>query len=165
MTPFDKIKVLLQSDDIMNVNMGIELLNALVTEPEQILQALGIKTEISSVDELEAVLEEFEHNGTILVYVLGKWAELGVEWVLKLERLDLSDNQLTSLPEHIQHLTNLTKLDLSYNEFTCLPEQIGQLTNLTTLWLSTILSLGKNNISDDEQSKLKALLPNCEIYF
>ena len=41
MIPFDKIKTLLQSDDIMNVNMGIELLDSLVTEPEQILQALG----------------------------------------------------------------------------------------------------------------------------
>ena len=159
MTPFDKIKVLLQSDDIMNVNMGIELLNAIVTEPEQILQALGIETEISSMDELEGVLMEFEHKGTILVWTLGKWAELGVDWVLKLERLNLRDNQLTSIPEQLGLLTKLTYLNLNYNQLTSIPEQIQTLTNLTEL------ELGENNISDEEQSKLQSLLPNCWIIF
>ena len=228
MTPFDKIKALLQSDDLMNVNMGIELLDSLVTEPEQILQALGIETEVSSVDDLKAVLDEFEHKGTILVWTLGKWAELGVDWVLKLESLNLDRNQLTSIPEQIQTLTNLTTLYLDGNELTSLPEQIGLLTNLTILNLESneitcvpgqiqhltnltylnldsneltslpeqiqhltnliTLDLGgneitcvpeqiqkltklerlylkKNNIPDEEKSKLKSLLPNCRIRF
>ena len=68
MNPFDKIKALLQSDDLMNVNMGLELLDTLATEPEELSQALGIDANISSVDYLKAALKGFEHQGTILVW-------------------------------------------------------------------------------------------------
>src|SRR5256885_427368 len=47
--------------------------------------------------------------------------------------LDLSGNQLTSLPPEIAKLTNLTSLDLSYNQLTSLPPEIAKLTNLTSL--------------------------------
>ena len=36
-------------------------------------------------------------------------------------KLNLSDNQLTSLPPEITNLTNLTNLDLSGNQLTSLP--------------------------------------------
>ena len=135
MTPFDKIKALLQSDDIMNVNMGLELLDTLATEPEEISQALGIDANISSVDDLKAALESFDHQGTILVWVLGKWAELGVQWVLEIKELDLSETNMTELHPNIGLMTNLTELDLYGNQLTSLPEQIQHLTNLTTLEL------------------------------
>jgi len=54
----------------------------------------------------------------------------------RVSRLDLSGNQLTSLPESIGQLTDLTYLDLSGNQLTSLPESIGRLTNLTHLDLS-----------------------------
>jgi internalin A len=49
--------------------------------------------------------------------------------------LDLSDNQLTALPEWIAQLQNLTSLDLTSNELTALPDAIVQLQNLTELHL------------------------------
>ena len=51
-------------------------------------------------------------------------------------KLDLSGNQLRSLPPQIAQLTNLTRLDLSRNQLASLPPQIAQLTNLTQLYLS-----------------------------
>ena len=47
--------------------------------------------------------------------------------------LDLSDNQLTEIPESIGDLTGLEKLYLSYNQLTEIPQSIGDLTGLKTL--------------------------------
>ena len=51
MDEFRKIYSLLQSDDLANVNIGIELLDTHATEPEALSQALGIGTDISSVND------------------------------------------------------------------------------------------------------------------
>ena len=51
-------------------------------------------------------------------------------------KLEISMNQLKTLPAEIGKLANLTTLDLSYNELKRLPAEIGKLANLTTLDLS-----------------------------
>jgi internalin A len=53
--------------------------------------------------------------------------ENGYRWI------DLSNNELTEIPESIAKLTNLTTLDLRGNKLTKIPESITKLTNLTTL--------------------------------
>ncbi|NIN06216.1 MAG: GTPase, partial [Armatimonadetes bacterium] len=50
--------------------------------------------------------------------------------------LDLSDNQLATVPPELVQLKNLQKLDLSSNELTAVPLEIAQLTNLQALNLS-----------------------------
>ncbi len=50
--------------------------------------------------------------------------------------LDLSDNQLTSLPPEIAKLKNLTELNLASNRLTALSPEIAELKNITKLNLS-----------------------------
>jgi small GTP-binding protein len=57
--------------------------------------------------------------------------------------LDLSNNQISSLPPEIVQLTNLQTLDISDNQISSLPPEIVQLTNLQFL-----------NISDNQISSL-----------
>ena len=47
--------------------------------------------------------------------------------------LDLSGQQLTSLPDYVLAKTDLANLNLSNNQLTGLPDGIGKLTNLTVL--------------------------------
>ncbi|WP_193198371.1 COR domain-containing protein [Nostoc sp. MG11] len=54
----------------------------------------------------------------------------------KVTELDLSDNQLGSLPPEISQLSNLTRLYLDNNQLGSLPPEICQLSQLTTLDLS-----------------------------
>lgn len=52
-----------------------------------------------------------------------------------LKKLCLHNNRLTSLPSEISQLTNLTTLNLFSNKLSKLPSEIGQLTSLTNLFL------------------------------
>jgi Leucine-rich repeat (LRR) protein len=51
-------------------------------------------------------------------------------------RLDLYGNNLTSLPESIQSLSNLKELNLTNNNLTSLPESIQSLSKLQSLFLA-----------------------------
>ncbi|MEM9276480.1 MAG: leucine-rich repeat domain-containing protein, partial [Cyanobacteria bacterium P01_F01_bin.143] len=53
-----------------------------------------------------------------------------------LTNLYLSGNQLTNIPESITKLTNLTNLSFGNNQLTNIPEFISELTNLTTIYLT-----------------------------
>lgn len=62
--------------------------------------------------------------------------------LVKLERLYVIDNQLTTLHESVCQRTKLTTLDLSKNKLTTLPESIGNLVKLW--WMGTIsISVGQ----------------------
>ncbi|PZV08439.1 MAG: hypothetical protein DCF22_20265 [Leptolyngbya sp.] len=50
--------------------------------------------------------------------------------------LDLSNNQLTTLPPEIGHLDFLRSIDLSHNQLTAMPPEIGQLKFLESIDLN-----------------------------
>jgi internalin A len=54
----------------------------------------------------------------------------------KLQNLNVSNNQLTNLPESISQLTQLQNLNINDNQLSNLPESIGQLAKLQSLNVS-----------------------------
>ncbi len=89
-----------------------------------------------------------------------------------MQRLNLSQNQLTQLPESLAALTQLQVLDLSQNQLTQLPELLAALTQLQGLYLSQnrltqlpqslgaltqlqVLSLSGNKLNDLPESILQ----------
>jgi len=66
-----------------------------------------------------------------------------------LVRLALSDNGLTDVPSEITKLSKLTSLDLSNNQLTSVPPEITKLTNLTYLNLhNNQLPISPETLSD-----------------
>lgn len=61
--------------------------------------------------------------------------------LVKLEKLDLSRNQLATIPAEIFHLVNLQDLALDSNTIVCLPDEVGRLSKLK------VVSLRNNLIS------------------
>jgi Leucine-rich repeat (LRR) protein len=84
--------------------------------------------------------------------------EEALQTPLKVYKLDLSSNQLKTLPKEMAELKNLKTLDLSNNQFNTLPKEIAELKNLQELYL------GKNPISDEEKKNIKKILPKCNVW-
>jgi len=87
---------------------------------------------------------------------------------------------VNSLPKQIKQFKNLKLLSVLNNNVKSLPSEVGSLTSLKTLYvdinhISTLLptvgklkqleklGVGKTNINESEISKIKQLLPNCEV--
>ena len=80
--------------------------------------------------------------------------------------LDLTGNQLASLPESLGALTGLTTLDLGFNQLASLPEWLGALTGLTSLnlgdnklaslpeWLGALTGLTTLNLTGNKLASL-----------
>jgi Leucine-rich repeat (LRR) protein len=61
--------------------------------------------------------------------------------LVKLDKLDLSNNDIAAIPEGISNLINLTELNMDFNSIVNLPQSIGLLAKLK------VLSLKSNHIS------------------
>lgn len=99
-----------------------------------------------------------------------------------LEVLILRKNNLVALPKQIGHLKNLRILNVSQNDLVTLPTQIGDLENLEVLelWDNDLgnfpeqmsylyklkeLYLQSILIDEEEQQRIKAMLPKANIHF
>ena len=111
----------------------------------QLLQRIG-NTQISEIPTIQELKEIFhgsnkDNQNYLAVWFLCTLAKWNRNIIEETTSLDLHNNQLTSLPDNIENLTNLTILEVGNNELTELPTSIGSLQNLTEL------SLYGNNIT------------------
>ena len=77
----------------------------------------------------------------------------------QLNDLRIAGHGVDSVPDCIGELKALKSLDLSKNNLTTLPDSIAGLKSLKSL------ALKKNNFSDEEQARIKGLLPDAKIKF
>ena len=130
----EKLQRLIYSDDFESVVQGLELLDTMTKDEDDIYDVFDFTDNVpASVDELEKRIFECEHRNYIKVWMLGKLTKYNVGWVVNLTSLDLSDRQLTQLPESIGDIINITELNLSNNQLTTVPKSIENLTNLIEL--------------------------------
>lgn len=82
-----------------------------------------------------------------------------VKCLLKLEKLDLSNNNLAAIPSEIANLVALTEIHLDNNVIVGLPATIGQLKKLKTLSLkNNQLRAGNTNFSEKNPQPMPAAL-------
>lgn len=106
----------------------------------------------------------------------------GIDTLKQLQFLILSKNLIEELPKQIGDLPNLKHLNVNQNELETLPAQIGKLEKLEylDLWSNNlnefpeemkylknlkVLDLRVILISDEQQTRLKNLLPKTTIHF
>ena len=105
-----------------------------------------LKRDFASYSFISKAIQESENNVYNFIRSFERYSLLNDEDILNLKELNLSGNQITSLPESIGNLNNLRWLSLVNNQLTCLPENIGKLSNLKELHLedNRLTSLPKN---------------------
>jgi Leucine-rich repeat (LRR) protein len=124
------LQSLIYSDDFENVIQGLELLDTLAEDEKDVYFVFDFNNKNpTSIEELEASLSNVKHRNYINLWILGKLAEVGVDWVIDITWMNC-DGDLEHIPNSFQHLTNLTKLDIRFNEFSVLPKVLGRLPNL-----------------------------------
>ncbi len=121
-------------------------------------------------------LVELDLSNNVLVSLpkLGNMGQLNI--------LDLSNNQLKSIPSSFSHIRHITQLNLDGNQLAKLPLCITKMRPLEELYLRnnlltvlpkeikllthlSILHLEGNAFSEEEQIRIRELLPNTMVYF
>ena len=114
--------------------------NQLTTLPAEIANLTDLQTLLIADNQLKSlpqVLSKLKNlrELDLSVNALQSLSKNIIGTLIALTTLDLSANQLTTVPEAIGTLSNLMTLDLSNNQLTTVPEAIGSLSALTTLVL------------------------------
>ena len=109
-------------------------------------------------------------------------SEVNLITQVKIYKLDLSHNALSSLPKSFTKLKLITDLNLSNNLFTVFPPQLGNLRKILRLDLSNNqltklptefykyqrikhLNLTGNNFSEEEKVRIRKGLPFAQVEF
>jgi len=95
----------------------------------------ALKNQAQIGGEAAPQLDQIESIGELLSQAEGfqNWFQNHLVELSQLQMLDVSNNQLTSLPAEIGKLTQLQRLLVENNQLTSLPAEIGQLAQLQTL--------------------------------
>ena len=120
-------------------------------------EALEVNTSVGSRFNL---LTPAKDSLKVLIWYNLEKLPLAIAEFKNLRCLILNSDNLKSLPLQIGELTNLTYLRLEIHlRFENLPLEISKLKNLRTFVIDD------NEMSEEEQEKVRKLLPNCDVEF
>jgi hypothetical protein len=116
----EKLQQLLHSEDFESVVQGLNLLEALVEDENDIYDLFDFTNKIpSTVDELEEHCTYF-HFGYVLLWIIRELGRKGVPWVVELDTLHCDDYFI----EGICELQVIEKLRVRFQSFSEFPEDI-----------------------------------------
>ena len=120
----EKLRVLVHSEDIENVRMGLELCDVLIFEASDLVVLFGLEG-VSDTQGLSLSQQKYPHGRHLYGWILCKLLELECPWVKGLTELDLSGCGLRDIPSVVLDHRILEGLDLSFNAFESLPDLSG----------------------------------------
>lgn len=157
-----KLKLLdLFNNELISLPEEIGQLNSLVN-----LDLRGNKFSKQEIEKIKRLLpncnifvedQGYENNPSLIFsQATAEYQKLGLpieQWILQIDSLNLSNQELTQIPVEVFECKNLKKLYLDFNQINILPEPIGRLQQLEVLELSI------NNLNEIPESigKLKNL--------
>ena len=123
----EKLQQLVYSRDFETVIQGLELLDTLIEEAQDIYDVFDLDKEaVRTVTDLADALRGSKYKYFVKVWILGRLAEMGEHWRHSVEDLDLEWTKTPFIPESIGYLTGLLRLDLQYLELGSLPLSIDK---------------------------------------
>jgi hypothetical protein len=139
----ERIRSLLGSGDRKTVEMGLELLGALVSEEQELGSILEYSVVLGpgpahsrhcSLETLQESFSEWPHGGYIALWALASMHRMGVGWTLDVREVRIRCHALERLPDRLSEL-DLRTLVLEGCQLRALPDWIGGMQNLETLEL------------------------------
>merc|ERR1711962_808454 len=134
------------------------LLESRGKEPSQVIE-LNLDN-VRTVGEFEGLTNEFSNLQKLSVIKAGLTSFKGFPKLQKLEKLDVSENRISSGLNHLRDCTSLTHLCLSSNKF----KDFSALEPLKSLENLKHLEVANNPLSDSDEarSRIFSMLPNLE---
>ena len=108
---------LIFSNDPDKIDEGMELLKS--THPQTLED---VYTEIGWEFEEHLWLDYLNEHAYLSIYLLGVLFDFEVPWVRECKEYGFTQSELSRLPDNLSKLTHMTKLDLSWNNLTSLPD-------------------------------------------
>ena len=115
---------------------GLHTLEDVTNSPRSIMHILNLPCPFS-FGQWNLQFRQYTRSNQkfVWLWVLGRFAEIGVEWAMELRELTLAGHSLYTLPYNIGSLCKVELLDLSQNSLDDLPKSINSMRRLKKLYI------------------------------
>ena len=115
---------------------GLHTLEGVTESPRLIMHILNLPC-LSSFEQWRVQFRASIHSNQkfVWLWVLARFAEVGVEWAYELKELTVAGRSLYTLPYNLGSLSNVELLDVSQNSLDDLPKSIRGMSRLKKLYI------------------------------